>query len=84
MAFSKLNWQANTAGNGATDAPKTHAYKDSLALATVAASGYFNTVADEIDTGDFVMVNSTATTGGGGKIYRAVNTAGVITLAALS
>lgn len=81
MAFNKLNWQGNTGGNGATGGPKMHSYQEGVSQATMAASGYFNTVADQIDTGDLVYCFSSSAPSG--KIYVATNTANVITTAAL-
>lgn len=82
MAFDKKNWAGNIAGSGYGGAPKIHAYKSSEALATIAGSGYFNSVADEMDAGDSVLVNSTATTGGGSKWYRMNKSGSTVTLAA--
>lgn len=48
-------------------------------IATILGSGYFNAQADNIDTGDFMLIYSARATGGGAVLIQLVNTAGVIT-----
>lgn len=55
-------------------------YTSADAIATVVASGYFNSVASQIASGDTIMVSSTDVT----RICRMVNTANVITVGAAS
>ncbi len=78
MAFSKTNYDPTCSGSKGSP-PRIHSYKSTDTLATIEASGYFNTVADMIRSGDLMVVYSSAVSGGGVKIYTLVNTANVIT-----
>lgn len=78
MSFSKANYDPTSSGSQGS-APRIHSYKSSDALATIEASGYFNSVADLIRSGDLMVVYSSAVSGGGLKVYQLVNTANVIT-----
>lgn len=74
MAFDKRNWNPGSA-NG-SGAPRIHTYNEvATAVATIVASGYFNTIQGSITTGDIVYIRaSNALT-----IRELTNTAGVIT-----
>ena len=87
MAFTIQNWcRASTSANepivtltsGAISGCfREYIYYTADTQVTVAASGYFNTVAYDLVTGDYVDVYST--TDGTRIRYRLTNTAGVIT-----
>jgi len=83
MTIDTKNWSGNIAGVG-FGGPMMHTYSSSDTLATIAGSGYFNSVADEITTGDVIYVYSSAASGGGGKMYRMTRTVNTVTLTALS
>ncbi len=82
MAFNAQQFDAT--GSGSKGAVKMATYSETSAagdaLATIAASGYFNAQSDNINTGDFILVYSARATGGGAALYQMVNTAGVITV----
>lgn len=77
MAFNKSNYDPGASSKGSV--PKIHRYKSSDTLASIEASGYFNSVEDIINTGDLMVVYSSAVSGGGVKVYTLTNTDGVIT-----
>ncbi len=78
MSFNPRYCSTNVGALGVAG-PKIHTYSSDESLATVAGSGYFNAIKDVITTGDFMLVYSSAVSGGGRKIYGLTNTAGVIT-----
>lgn len=78
MAFSRTGVQV-TVTSGEDDAPKTFTYKSSDTLATIKASGYFNDIEAQINTGDFMQVYSSAASGGGASTINLTNTSGTIT-----
>lgn len=78
MAFAATGFDVN--GSGSKGVPGIHKYQSSDTLATIEGSGYFNTMASLIPTGTTIIVDSTASTGGGQAICRMVNTANVITV----
>lgn len=82
MAFNKSNYDPGASSKGSV--PKIHRYSSSDTLATIEASGYFNSIEDIINTGDLLVVYSSAVSGGGVKVYTLTNTAGVITSAGTS
>lgn len=77
MSFNKSNYDPGASSKGSV--PKIHRYKSSDTLASIEASGYFNSVEDIINTGDLMVVYSSAVSGGGVKVYTLTNTDGVIT-----
>jgi hypothetical protein len=75
----------NPGGSPAGKGPTLWTYKSSDTLTDIAASGYFNSAATKIETGDTIIVYSSAAGSDGGTImYRLVNTANVITTVALT
>lgn len=65
--------------SGSKGGAKLSLYSTADAKATVEASGYFDALEANIDTGDFILYYSSAATGGGAALMQMVNTAGVIT-----
>lgn len=80
MAFSKSNYDPTCSGSKGSP-PRIHSYASSDALATIMASGYFNSVEDLIRTGDLMVIKSTAAADGGTRLITLTNTDGVITSA---
>jgi hypothetical protein len=78
MAFAATGFDVN--GSGSKGVPGIHKYQSADALATIEASGYFDSMATLIPTGTTIIIDSTASTGGGQAICRMVNTANVITV----
>lgn len=77
MSFNKTNYDPGASSKGSV--PKIHRYSSSDTLATIEGSGYFNSVEDLINSGDLMVVYSSAVSGGGVKVYQLTNTDGVIT-----
>lgn len=74
MAFDARN--VGKCGSDGTGAIRVFTYHTTVdAIATVVASGYFNTYASQIRTGDIIICSATDVT----RICRMVNTANVIT-----
>lgn len=64
-------------GTGGTGAPRIFSYQSSAdAIATCVASGYFNTYASQIRTGDIILIGATDEM----RWCRLINTANVITV----
>lgn len=84
MAFARSGFTTIGGMGGEDSALQVFSYRSSDALATIAGSGYFNTVAQQIHTGDRIHVYSSAATGGGSADYALVNTANVITVGTTS
>jgi hypothetical protein len=78
MAFNKSNFDPTTSGSKGTP-PRILSYTSADALATIMASGYFNSVAGLIRSGDLMVINSTAAADGGVRLISLVNTDNVIT-----
>ena len=77
MAFDRSNMNPGArAGKG----PKTASYYTTDSLGTVEGAGYFNDMATELATGDFLFVYSTGSSNGGGKIYTVTVSSGTVTL----
>ena len=74
MAFDARDF--TQVGTNATGAPRLFMYASSADnIATAVASGYFNTYASQIRTGDLVIIAASDVT----RICRLINTANVIT-----
>lgn len=80
-AFDESEFDLNASGSkrGSIFSTYKQPASDGDTLATIAGSGYFNAQADNIQTGDFILVFSARATGGGAALMQMVNTAGVIT-----
>ena len=79
MAFAQANW-ATVAASKAGQAPSIYSYKSAGDnKATIAGSGYFNSVEGLINTGDWIYTYGSD----GGQTLVATNTAGVITTAVI-
>lgn len=79
MAFAQANW-ATVAASKAGSAPNIYSYKSAADnKATIAGSGYFNSVEALITTGDWIYTYGSD----GGQTLVATNTAGVITTAVI-
>lgn len=79
MAFASANW-ATVGASKSGNAPAIYSYKSSAdTKATIAGSGYFNTVEALITTGDWIYTYGS----NGGQTLVATNTAGVITTAVI-
>ena len=61
MAYNIDGLSPAGAQSKAGDAPQVWTYKSADAKATVAASGYFNSVSSVLKVGDLVMIYDTAT-----------------------
>ena len=66
----------------AGDAPQMWTYKSADAKATVAASGYFNSVSSVLKVGDLVMIYDTATPAASLHIVLTNTAAGVVDVSA--
>lgn len=77
-AFDAEEFDLN--GSGSKGGAKLSLYSSSDTLATIVASGYFDAQEANIDTGDFILVYSSAATGGGARLLNMVNTSGTITV----
>jgi len=75
MAFTNADFDA--AGTGMGKAPKQASYRTTDAIAVVEGAGYFNLVADALQTGDVLFANMSD----GNKFYVVTVSAGVVTLA---
>jgi hypothetical protein len=79
MAFATANW-ATVGASKSGNAPAIYSYKSSGDnKATIAGSGYFNTVEALITTGDWIYTYGSD----GGQTLVATNTSGVITAAVI-
>lgn len=79
MAFAMQGYDPTASGS--KGAPRIHSYTTADAIATVEASGYFDSMASLVKAGDMVWVYSTSAAQG--RLYRLINTANVITTQAL-
>lgn len=82
MAYNKFGFKTLTdiGTLDGTGVPKAlHAYVTNDAESVVAASGYFNTIAGRINTGDLVMCSLDNDGTPEARTYVLINTAGVIT-----
>ena len=78
MSLITKNLSTNVGGIG-MGGPKVHTYTSSDTMGTIAGSGYFNAAQSQMDTGDLLYVECTNATPGT-KLFRVINTAGVITM----
>ena len=76
MAFQNKNLSVIAYANGFT----LWHYKENATLATITASGYFNSVKSLMNTGDIVLINGS----NGSSIKTVTVTDGVVTVGALS
>lgn len=77
MAFARADFHRIGGGNGQT----LWLYKTNDAEADIDASGYFDDMADFINSGDIIIVAYDVDGTPGCTMYQAINTAGVITVA---
>ncbi len=78
MALNSDN--LNPGGSPASPGPTVWTYISSDTVAAIETDGYFDAVDDLMTTGDFLLAHSTATTGGGQKIYLLTVTANDVAL----
>ena len=78
MAYNIDGLSPAGAQSKAGDAPQMWTYKSADAKATVAASGYFNSVSSVLKVGDLVMIYDTATPAASLHIVLTNSAAGVV------
>ena len=79
MSFSRANFDPTGSGSHGV-APKIATYITSDAIATVEGASYFNAVADNLKTGDMLLVHSTAAADGGMRLYQVAKSGTTVTL----
>lgn len=79
MAFASQGYDPT--GSGSKGAPRLHTYTTADALTTVDDSGYFDSMASVIKSGDLLWAYSTNSSTG--RLYRFTNTSNVITTTGL-
>ncbi|MDA9085873.1 hypothetical protein N9K12_03580 [Methylophilaceae bacterium] len=82
MAYNIDGLSPAGAQSKAGDAPQMWTYKSADAKATVAASGYFNSVSSVLKVGDLVMIYDTATPAASLHIVLTNTAAGVVDVSA--
>ena len=82
MAYNIDGLSPAGAQSKAGDAPQMWTYKSADAKATVAASGYFNSVPSVLKVGDLVMIYDTATPAASLHIVLTNSAAGVVDVSA--
>jgi|TARA_R110000744_G_scaffold114121_2_gene213470 hypothetical protein len=82
MAYNIDGLSPAGAQSKAGDAPQMWTYKSADAKATVAASGYFNSVSSVLKVGDLVMIYDTATPAASLHIVLTNSAAGVVDVSA--
>lgn len=82
MAYNIDGLSPAGAQSKAGDAPQMWTYKSADAKATVAASGYFNSVSSVLKVGDLVMIYDTATPAASLHIVITNTAAGVVDVSA--
>ena len=82
MAYNTDGLSPAGAQAKAGDAPQMWTYKSADAKATVAASGYFNTVSSVLKVGDLVMIFDTATPAASLHIVLSNSASGVVDVSA--